>query len=72
MPRKGTLEFKVDWPALSKEIASHTEVRLSPGALQGMQILNNTLYLIGKLAVDNNDTKLAILLEKIGVVNWQK
>lgn len=64
-----TLILKVDWPSLSRELAAHTEARSCPGAIEGMEILNLTLYKIGQLAVKTDNAELLELLEIIGVVH---
>jgi len=59
------LRFKVDLSALFREIATHTQVRDSPGAIMGLEIIQKSLYKIGQRALEIDD---AIIIEELEVM----
>ena len=59
------LRFKVHLPALFREIASHTKVRGSPGAIMGLEIIQKSLYNIAQRALEIDD---AIIIKELEVM----
>ena len=65
MPR---LRWKVDLTGLFREIANHTEVRGSPGAIMGLEIIQKSLYKIAQRALEINDEIILEELEAMAVI----
>lgn len=65
---KGTLRFKVDLTALFQEIASHTEVARSPGAILGLEIIQRSLYRIAQRALEIDDEIILKELEAMACI----
>ena len=67
--KSGTLRFGVELPSLFQEIARHTEVRESPGAILGLEIIQKSLYKIATRAIELDDKLILDELLLIGVIH---